>query len=186
MLYSSITGKIIWISTVILKANTKYLSEFWTQYLINSFDHYYKHSPEIFLIEDSKVGLCERAAGTHFYNKEKLQESLDIIEPIVKQKYPNIKFVECYMRKYFGAGSSMREHTDISDHPDGPYDITLSICLKDNTSWPLWFRYPDGERGYTMEPGYGVLCEAQKIPHWRNTQTIDESTYFIFYHWMLT
>ena len=185
MLYSLIIGKIIWISTVILKANTKYLSEDWIQYLINSFDNLLKHRPEVFLVEDSKYTVT-KGIGTNFHNKEKLQESLNIIEPVVKQKYPNIKFVDCFMRKYLGAGSSMREHTDINDHPDGPYDITLSICLKDNTSWPLWFRYPDGERGYTMEPGYGVLCEAQKIPHWRDTQTIDESTYFIFYHWMLT
>ena len=186
MLYSLIIGKIIWISTVIHKANTKYLSEYWIQYLINSFEIFLKLRPEIFLFEDSKNGLCNRAIGAHFYNKEKLQESLDIIEPIVKQKYPNIKFVECYMRKYLGAGSYMKEHTDINDHPDGPYDITLSICLKDDTNWPLWFKYPDGKKGYTIDPGYGVLCEAQKISHWRDTQTVDKPTYFIFYHWMLT
>ena len=54
VLYSLIIGKIIWISTVILKANTKYLSEDWIQYLIDSFEILLKLRPEIFLFEDSK------------------------------------------------------------------------------------------------------------------------------------
>ena len=172
------------------KATQRYLSQEQVEHFIKQFwikiGALRKDFPEAIHDEKdtqgSKNSLGFNARPFMGYSNELLPQ----IEDIVKKEYPNIKFVESYIRQYNGIGSSLAKHTDVDYHPNGPYDITLSICLKDETEWPLWFEMPEGNIGYTMDPGYGVLCEAQKIKHWRDPQPIDKPTMFIFYHWMLT
>lgn len=130
-----------------------------------------------------------------FYNLSVTNKHLDKIEKLVKPiiEY-NIKFENSFTRIY-------KEGSVLGFHIDRPgLDVTVSLCLKRDTAWPLVVSLKPADEQYSEQnqepyklysssydllPGSMVIAEGRKYPHWRETFSGngDQSNIYVFFHW---
>jgi hypothetical protein len=130
-----------------------------------------------------------------FYNLPVANQHLDKVEKLVKPiiEY-DIKFENSFTRIY-------KKDSILGFHIDRPgLDVTVSLCLKRDTAWPLIVSNKPADENYSEQnqesyrldstsydilPGSIVVAEGRKYPHWREEfpGNDDQNNVYVFFHW---
>lgn len=130
-----------------------------------------------------------------FYNLDVTNQYLDRIEKLVMPLYDGkLKFENSFTRIYL-------KDSVLGFHIDRPgLDVTMSLCLRRNTPWPLVVSNKEADSDYSehnpqpylqdvnlydLQEGNAVVCEGRRFPHWRNALACeeDQTNVYVFFHW---
>lgn len=84
--------------------------------------------------------------------------------PYMSEKMGELMFpTYCYSR-FYKKGETLKKHTDRK-----ACEISVTLHLGGDHSWPIWFTKPDGSTvSYDLSPGQGVMYQGIVSEHWRD------------------